>query len=124
MNRIWQAIMKNGKGERNLVVLGVVAIIISLGLTTISIWVYQTGGAIQLDLSRPGYEPEVRPDAPDTTWGATGDLSDASIDEFLVIWDDEISRIGGDVFRPAPLSDESLGIERRLPVANPDASVE
>ncbi len=112
MNKFWQSITKRGKGERNLALLGVGAIFIALFLTAISISIYQNDGAIQLDLSRPGYEPESNIEYGDQTWSATGNLDNGAIDEFISIWDDEISNIKNDAFRPTPLSDESLGLEK------------
>ncbi|MCL2085864.1 hypothetical protein FWH09_02960 [Candidatus Saccharibacteria bacterium] len=111
MNKFWQKVAENGKGERNLAILGIGTVTIAIVLTIVNIWIYQTDGTIQLDLSRPGYEPEnIEAEEERGTWSATGDLSRESVDEFLVIWDAENKRIRGDIFRAAPLSDESLGI--------------
>lgn len=112
MSNFWQRITKNGRGERNLALLGFLAIVLALVSTVISISIYQTGGAIQLDLSRPGYEPEDAGDDQIESWSATGELKDSDIDQFLQIWDAENVKIKSDAFRASSLSDQSLGIEK------------
>ncbi|MDR0887252.1 MAG: hypothetical protein LBM97_01015 [Candidatus Nomurabacteria bacterium] len=100
------------KGTRNLIVLGALAILFAVLLTAISIMVYQKGGAIQLDLSRPGYEPEKSvSDEAAKDFSSSGGLDDNTYDEFLIIWDEQTKPIKGDVFRASPLGNESLGLE-------------
>jgi hypothetical protein len=111
MDRFWQKIVHSDRGEKNIAILGGAAVLIAIGLTVLNIWIYQTDGTLQLDLSRPGYEPDiVLPEEDVRTWSATGELDNAAIDEFLMIWDEEVGRLQGDFFRLAPLSNESLGI--------------
>lgn len=50
---------RSNKGGRNLIILMVLSIVISLSLTTVSLAVYHYSGDIYLDRSRPGYLPDM-----------------------------------------------------------------
>ena len=59
---------KKINGGRNLVILGVLAIVVALLTTTISLIIYHNSGDIYLDRSRPGFLPdeeETKNDEPD-----------------------------------------------------------
>ncbi len=83
-----------------------------------SLWLYRTSGAAQLDLSRPGYQPETEeppeenPEAvPDKTFSGTGSLNTEAIEEFLDLYDKKAKSITNvDAFSLDTLSNESLGI--------------
>lgn len=89
-------------------------IVVSLGLVAISLRLYNSSGAAQLDLSRPGYQ-SVRDQANHssdfTGFPSTGELDAEAIDEFRRLYDEQLKEVtahesfGGEV-----LSDEALGI--------------
>jgi hypothetical protein len=89
-------------------------IIISLILVGISLWLYSSSGAMQLDLSRPGYQ-SVRDQANNSDdfvgFPSSGTIDKAALEEFRKLYNEEleeataIESFGGDV-----LSDSSLGL--------------
>lgn len=107
------------RGKKNLIILGVMAIMIA-GITTgLSLWIYRSTGDIYLDRSRPGYLPdedEVEADASSSNnnfvFSDTGELTKQDLDEYLKELKKLNNRIKAlaDPYAPGPLSDESLGI--------------
>lgn len=106
-------------GQRNLVVLGVVAILVAGATTSLSLWLYRKTGDIYLDRSRPGYLPdekEVEEEASTPVSGfifsENGDIDKKTLDEYLKEYKIQSDRIKAlaDPYAPGPLSDESLGI--------------
>lgn len=90
-------------------------IALSLVLVTVSMWLYNTSGAAQLDLSRPGYK-EVRSQATHngefTAFPAAGPIDKNALDEFRKLYDKQLKEATAvDSFSGKVLSDESLGIE-------------
>lgn len=90
-------------------------IIISLFLVAISLWLYNTSGAAQLDLSRPGYKSvrsQVTYDDTFTGFPSSGPLDDQALEKFRELYNNQIKEIkaikgfSGDV-----LSNSVLGIE-------------
>lgn len=66
------------------------AIVLSFGLTAVSVTWYSLDGSSKLDLSRPGYERErieVRATETQKTYDTTGQITPAAIDEFLKEYD-------------------------------------
>lgn len=113
------------KGGRNLLVLGIGAIIITTLTTGISLWVYRSTGDIYLDRSRPGFLPDEDEVDKNTkvntsfTYSDTGPLDAAGLEEYLKelrIINDRL-RVLSDPYAPTPLSDESLGIK---PISEPE----
>lgn len=108
----------NEHGKRNLIILGIVAILITTVTTGFSLWIYRSSGDIYLDRSRPGYLPDLDEveDEPSTstnfTFSENGELTPKDLDEYLK----ELKKINdrikalADPYAPAPLSDESLGL--------------
>lgn len=88
-------------------------IIISCVLVSISLSLYNSSGAAQVDLSRPGYQ-SVRSEAsrdstPEDAFPSTGDLDDAAFKQFDTAYDKHAKRVTGvDSFDPEALSDDSL----------------
>lgn len=100
------------KRQRNkLVVLIALTITIACGLVAISMTIYNTSGAAQVDLSRPGYQ-EVRKqaDKEETTesYSSEGKLDKESLDEFKKLYKERQSKITNNSFDPSVLGDESL----------------
>lgn len=89
-------------------------ILVSLMLVWASLWLYNTSGAAQLDLSRPGYQ-SVRSQANQKndfeSFAASGPIDKETLDAFRKMYDEqvqktaEINGFGGDV-----MSDTALGV--------------
>lgn len=105
-------------GKRNLIILGVTAIIIATFSTGVSLWAYRSSGDIYLDRSRPGYLPDEDEagDTPTTnagfTFSDTGELNKEELTAYLKELKSINDRIKAlsDPYSAGPLSDESLGI--------------
>lgn len=88
-------------------------IVISCVLVTISMNLYNSSGAAQVDLSRPGYQ-SVRSEAsrdstPEDAFPSTGDLDDNAFKQFDTMYNNHAKRVTGvDSFDPEALSDDSL----------------
>ena len=91
------------------------SIIISFSLVTISIAMYNSSGAAQLDLSRPGYK-DVRSQAITNdndfkTFPNTGSVTQKVIDEFESAYSKQSQKTQSvDAFGGDPLSPDALGI--------------
>ena len=107
------------RGGRNLTLLAVIAIVISLGLTTASLAIYHYSGDIYLDRSRPGYLPdteEVKTEE-ETEEGVysfekTGRVTKEVLDEYLKKLQVEIDALNNyqDPFDDDALSDSHFGL--------------
>lgn len=106
------------KGGRNLILLGVIAVIVTFLTTFISLKIYHDSGDIYLDRSRPGFLPEK--EEVETEEGSqdgyvfsdSGKLTKEVLDEYLENLKKEIDRVNdfsADPFGTTPLSDETLG---------------
>ncbi len=89
-------------------------IVLSLILVSISLWLYNSSGAAQLDLSRPGYQSvrdQAVHDSEFTGFPSSGKLDAEAIREFRELYEDRLAELtahesfGGEV-----LSDSALGI--------------
>ncbi len=102
-------------GRHSLAIMITGSVVISCLLVWVSLYLYNTSGAAQLDLSRPGYV-DVRDKTVDSTsdfqnYAITGQIDQASIDEFKNLYDDQANKIKmADAFKGDPLSFDSLGI--------------
>lgn len=110
---------KPNRGTRNLILLGVIAVAIALGATTLSIWIYYETGDIYIDRSRPGFLPEEEEVAEeenqsndDYAFDETDDTNSETLNEYLDNLQTEVDKLDAieDTFDSAPLTDESLGI--------------
>lgn len=101
--------------EHRFLLLLAISILIALGLVTISMTLYTSSGAAQLDLSRPGYRAvtsqAVTTDPSFEDYSAFGSLDEKSINEFRTLYDKQATRAKAiDAFSGDPLDPESLGI--------------
>ena len=106
------------RGGRNLMLLGVGAILIALVSTSIGLLVYHNSGDIYLDRSRPGYLPDPEEVEEEQNINSTfvyadnGALDKSELGTYL----EELREINkrlealADPYAAGPLSDESLGI--------------
>ncbi len=93
------------------------AIIVSIGLTLISMTLYYTSGAQVLDLSRPGYESvrKAVDNAPHTSddFSSDGPVTGSTIDKFNQIYNGDRHDLKSidDFSSHKPLSDKSLNLD-------------
>lgn len=99
------------------VILIVGAIVVSFVLVMISLSLYVSSGASQLDLSRPGIDVSIRKQVTndESFQGikSSGPINTATLDTFMTLYDSQLTQLttikafGGDV-----LSDKSLQINK------------
>ena len=85
--------LKNG--DRIIILVGG-AIIISLGLVALSLYIYNTSGAAQLDLSRPGYKSiskQVKSTDDSSKFSDKGSVDKSTIEQFKQLFDTEASKV-------------------------------
>lgn len=105
-------------GGRNLVIMGVVSIVVSLATTGVSLAIYHNTGDIYLDRSRPGYLPdeqeieEENEKQEEYVFDKSGKITMDVIDEYLERIQVEVRAIDAyeKPFDENALSDEKLGI--------------
>lgn len=117
--------MERNNGSRNIIILGVVSTIITIVLTCVSLIIYHKSGDIYLDRSRPGYLPdeeEVEENENEKqqftySFSDTGEINDATIDEFLKNINEIIEALDKytEPFAPQSLSDGVIGIPSEIP---------
>ena len=104
------------KGGRNLVILGLVAIVIVIISTSVSLYIYRASGDIYLDRSRPGFisDDDISEPIYDSVrhFSSDGDVNAGMYDEYLRELDTIINNLDDSEssFNEAPLSDDSLQI--------------
>lgn len=91
------------------------SLIVSGFLVVVSMFMYNSSGAAQLDLSRPGYvdvrSRAVNSDSDFQNYSSTGNINQDSINEFKAIFDQQAQKIKVvDAFSGDPLNPDSLGI--------------
>ncbi len=106
-------------GARNLLILGVASIVISVATSVISLAIYHDTGDIYLDRSRPGFLPdedEIKQNDEmvneEYSFGTSGKITKEELDEYLEKLNLEIKMIDGyeDPFDAEALSDERFGL--------------
>ena len=107
---------ESGLHSKNLLILGVLAISISLVTTIASLVIYHNSGDIYLDRSRPGFLPdeeevETKPES-NYSFGSTGNVDAPVLNDFIDHYEEAVEVIDNleSPFSATPLSDESLGI--------------
>ena len=108
------------KGGKNLMILGVIAVIIALSTTSVSLAIYHNSGDIYLDRSRPGYLPdkeEIEQNEEDSkddeyVFDKEGVITSSDIEEYIKNLKTEVEAL--EVYKNAfsldALSDDKLGI--------------
>lgn len=90
------------------------AVTIAVALSGISVYVYVSTGAINIDLSRPGYEKnreETAYDEEDTPFSSSGPINEEAINDFnqrLEKIQNELGEMNN--FSTDAMSDEALGL--------------
>lgn len=91
------------------------AVFITTVLVSVSLSMYRNSGAIQLDLSRPGYV-SVRAEASKSSvdfqnYSSSGEINQDSISEFQILFTKQSKKVKSvDAFGGDPLSPKSLGL--------------
>lgn len=110
------------KGGKKLILMAVIAIVISLSLTTVSLAIYHYSGDIYLDRSRPGYLPddeevETKDDTEegDYTFEKSGAITKEVLDEYLKKLQVEVDALNEyqNPFDDEALSDEHFGLQNQ-----------
>lgn len=100
--------------QHKFMVLVGLTIVISLFLVMIALNLYQSSGAAQLDLSRPGYE-SVRKQASRTSdftgFPSTGPLDSEALGTFRTLYDEQVKKAALDSFGGDVMADGALGID-------------
>ncbi len=91
------------------------SIVIATILVMISLALYVSSGAAQLDLSRPGYksvQSKVDPNDSFKSFPSTGDVDSATIEQFQKLFNEQVKQVTSvDAFNPGVLEDQALGID-------------
>ena len=99
--------------KTHLVVFVTGSIIIGMTLVAVSMALYSSSGAAQLDLSRPGYKAvQDKVERSDTfkSFPASGTIDTKSIEEFQKLYAEQVKNVTTvDVFNPDVLEDTALG---------------
>lgn len=98
--------------EHRFVLLLAIAVVISIGLTIVSMTLYAVSGTAQLDLSRPGYQSvsnKVDKETKIDTYSASGSVNKDTIQEFMKLYDEQSKKAKAvDAFNGDPLNPELL----------------
>lgn len=86
-------------------------LMISMMLVAISLSLYNSSGAAQVDLSLPGYQAIQKQASQDRTtdaFEASGALDTAAFDLYDTLYSKHLKRIGSEDYDSSPLGDDSL----------------
>lgn len=101
--------------RRNIVYFIVGSVLAAFALVLVSMSLYISSGAAQLDLSRPGYKSvqnEVEPTDTFESFPASGEVNNTVIDQFLKLFKKQVKPVDSiDVFSPAALDEQALGLD-------------
>lgn len=101
--------------RRQLLIFISCSIVVAFLLVLVSMALYASSGAAQLDLSRPGYRSvQNRVDQKDTfeSFPADGTVTKETIEQFLNLYQKQVKPVNNaDVFSPDALDDQALGID-------------
>lgn len=105
------AIMNHWEKHRFLALIAAV-ILISLFLVSVALSLYNSSGAAQLDLSRPGYQDvrdQAKRDTTSKSFPATGSLDKEALDLFTKLYGEQSAKVSSsDSFDASALSADSL----------------
>ena len=111
---------KLNRGGRNLIILGVAAVLIAAITSGVSLVIYHNSGDIYLDRSRPGFLPdeeeieEETEDEEEYSFSKTGPIDLTVLEEYLNELQVEVEAVDAyeKQFEEKILSDESFGIPK------------
>lgn len=98
--------------DHRFLLLIIVTVIISIGLVSVSLFIYNVSGSAQLDLSRPGFQSvssKVERNKQTQEFSTTGTVTTETIDDFVKQYDEQASRAKAvDAFNGDPLNPDAL----------------
>lgn len=101
--------------RRNIIYFIISSVLVAFALVLVSMSLYISSGAAQLDLSRPGYkavQDEVQPTDTFESFSASGEVNNTVIDQFLKLFRKQVKPVANtDVFNPAALDEQALGLD-------------
>lgn len=100
--------------RQKFVVLILGATILALIMTGISLYLYSTSVAVQLDLSQPGYE-SVRSEVEDSSiesFSPSGVITADTIYQFEKLYDEQVAKTETNQFSSNALTSKALGIPK------------
>lgn len=104
--------------QHRLSLLLIITVIIALIMTVVSVAMYNTSGAAQLDLSRPGYRSvsdQIEQTDTIDTFSASGSVDKETIEEFIELYDAQAEKAKAvDAFNGDPLNPEVLYYDTSL----------
>lgn len=108
------------RDRHRFLILIALTIVISLFLVSISMAIYASSGAAQLDLSRPGYHAVsgkvISNDSDFENYSASGSIDPAAIKEFKALYDKQaVKATSVDAFGGDPLNPDVLEISAPTP---------
>lgn len=90
------------------------SIVIAIILVMVSMALYASSGAAQLDLSRPGYQAvqdQVEQADRFKSFPASGSVDDKTIEQFKKLYEEQVLQVTSvDAFNPDVLGEQALGI--------------
>lgn len=102
---------KKVNGGRNLIILGISAILIAIVSTSFSLWIYRQND-IYLDRSRPGFisDGEISEEESIENFSEDGEITGGVLDKYLSELDYVKGKITdlSDAFAPGPLDDKNF----------------
>lgn len=104
-----------GSSKRRFLLFIVISIVIAFVLVLISMYMYNSSGAAQLDLSRPGYvgvrSQAISNDGDFKNYSSTGSIDKTVINEFKKLYSTQADKTKSvDAFGGDPLSPTALGL--------------
>lgn len=105
--------------DRDLLILGILAVGIAIATTVISLVIYHKSGDIYLDRSRPGFLPDEEEiqQQPETNYSfpSSGVLTGKDLDEYIKHFEETVDTIDdlASPFSESSLSDEAFGIPEK-----------
>lgn len=112
---------RTSSGRNDFLVMILGAVVITGLLVAVSMSMYSSSGAAQLDLSRPGYvsvrDKAVKNNSGFQTFSSSGEINQKIISEFKVSFSKQALKVKlVDAFGGDPLSPVSLGIDAVEPI--------
>ena len=103
-------------------VLVAAVILIALFLVSVALGLYNSSGAAQVDLSRPGFQDvraKAERDTGSSSFPATGQLDQASLDTFRKLYKDRAQKVtAADSYDAAGLSEDALQLMTTAPASS------
>ncbi len=105
----------SSSSKRRFLLMIFLSVVISFALVLTSLSIYNSSGAAQLDLSRPGYQSvrsqAVTNDSDFKNYSSSGSINQTTISEFMDLYAGQATKAKAvDAFGGDPLSPDALGL--------------